>query len=243
MPFPANIDFDKLVNIALHDVGGALHDWLSGRPHDEVAFMNHVTGLLGRRRRGCDVGVATPVRVTARIAMLHRQSENQVDRFGSDLAITIFDDQTAYAKTALFQIKKSQDYSLTVQRTQLKDALADHRIGQRSFILAIDESRAGVRIAKTQDIHAKFDSTQHTLTDNCADWSFLTNWLWRWMSCEEGLPSDTTDPNSVEALLDHFIIEAEEWVSPWRTNPNIEVQGEYPPARVWLAFFFEHESR
>jgi hypothetical protein len=106
MPFPEIIDFDKVTTIALSELTASLREWLDGRPTDEVALMNRITAHLNKRRRGCDVGVNTPIKMQSQLALLHRQGKNQTDLYGSDLAITVSIDKLDFLKTAFFNSRK-----------------------------------------------------------------------------------------------------------------------------------------
>jgi len=236
MPFPQNVDFDKLASHAIWDVFHAVHGWLAGRPCDETAFINRVTENLARRRRGCDVGATASMRVAAREAILHRRGQGATDRYGSDFAVTFYTDAGDFVKTVFFQVKKSQDYRATFATAQLKEAGVDPRIRDRSYVLAADEIRAGLRIAKASDILAGARAGADSVTTRCADWSSLIPWLLRWLSCEEGPTSDPSDRNAVEPLLQNFVAPGEAWDSPWRANPIFDLPENYLPTKAWMAF-------
>ncbi len=239
MPFPQNVDLDKLASHGLWDVIAALNGWLAGRPYDETAFISRVTENLARRRRGCDVGITSPMRISAHVAVLHRQGPRQTDRFGSDLAITFYTEARDFVKTVFFQVKKSRGYTATFDTAQLREAKAESRISDRSYVLVADEERGGIRIKKASDVLAMADNTAATVTTNCADWQFLTQWMVRWLSCEEGPASDPTDPNAVESLLDNFVIPDDDWDTPWRANPQYDLPEAYLPAQTWIALSAE----
>lgn len=240
MPFPENLDFDIVAATTLSEIGNAVRDWRGGRPRDEVAFMNHVTAKLSRRRNSCDVGVTQPVTMKSQLSVLHRQGQNQVDKFGSDLAVTISvqGNGADYIKTALFQFKKSEMYQLSLERKQLEDSRLDPRTEFRSFVLAVDEERSGIRINSVKNILADFNSHQASKSFDCSSWSCLTQWIWNWFSCEIGPISDPNDRESIEALLQQFVIE-DNWDSPWpEGTPDYNIADDFLFAKAWLAFFF-----
>jgi hypothetical protein len=203
MAISDSIDLDKVVYQTLHDVMAALRGWLSGQPRNEVAFMNHVTGALDRDRRQCDVGVRTAMRVESDVYLLHRKGKNQVDRYGADLAVTIRIPRLSFVKTAFFQLKRSTDYSVAIERRQLDDASIDPRVGARSFVFAVDEARQGFRIKGISDLLGLY-SNEATKKFDASGWSGLTEFLWGWLSCNVGPISKPDDPNSVEQSLDRF---------------------------------------
>lgn len=237
MPFSDVIDFDKLIAITLADITSALKEWLEGLPSDEVALMNRITAHLNRRRRGCDVGVNNIIQVQSQLAMLHRKGSNQIDQFGSDLAVTIQIDALDFRKTALFQFKKSNLFEATLDRKQLRDAQTDIRLADRSFVVFVDEMRTGIRIKSVKDVLGEFDSGQKSKVFNAVGWSFLTQWLWGWLACEIGPLSDGNSKDSVESLLQQYVMQ-NNWISPWGLNERDT--GDFLPARAWLVIFFQN---
>lgn len=246
MSFPETIDFDKVADHALTDAGTAMRNWIKGTPRSEEAFMNQLTGELARRRRGCDIGVRQRVDMAAQQYMLHREGAKQTDAFGSDLAVTIViwnlpDEKDPYIKTALFQFKKSDSYSVEVEKKQLDDAAKEPRIYDRSYVLAIDESRQGYRLHEIDSLRSQFNSDQQTKTFQGWNWACLTNWINDWFSCDEGPESDPEDPDSIEGLLEEFVVE-DEVDSAWASRKE-DVPLDFPedliPAKTWLIFEFE----
>lgn len=235
MPFPHTINFDRVAQNTLADLGTAVGGWLKGHPRDEVALMNRVTERLARRRRGCDVGTHVPVVMQSSLAILHRKGPKQVDRYGCDLAITVSIEDEDFIKTALFQFKKSTEYRCVLERAQLFDAVRDPRIGPRSFALAADEVRGAIRISPIATIVNAFDPTQKSKTFTVADWTCVTNWIQEWLSCGIGLPSDPNDVHSVEALLRAYTIDHERDL--WDQDEAVfgaDFPDDFLPARAWL---------
>jgi len=240
MPFPSQLNFDVVAYAVLQDVAQAIKDWAAGQPRSEEAFMNQITGRLNRRRR-CDVGLTGPVRIRSQLALLHRKGDKQTDKYGSDLAVTIYIDDVAYVKTALFQIKRSNTYQTSIERDQLEDAMSDSRTSPRAFVLAIDDVRMGIRLQQCGKLLRQFEEKQQTKQFDATDWFSLTQFIFDWFSCDLGPMSDPKDPNSLESLLDAFRIpEEEEWKSPWATEPVDDADlPDTVPAHTWLSLFFD----
>lgn len=105
-----DINVDLVLQGILSDMVYVTNGWLNGEPKDEPAFMNRLTERLSRSRRKCNVGVKEPIEVVAEFFPLHRKGPNQVDQYGSDLAVTINVETLDLTKTAFFQLKVSHDY-------------------------------------------------------------------------------------------------------------------------------------
>lgn len=241
MSLPNSVDFDRLVRIALDELGAALSAWIDGEPKDEVALLSHITGRLNRRRRACDVGNATPVRMETRLSMLHRRGARQTDRYGCDLGLTVSIPADGFLKTACFQLKRSTAYTVSVERTQLEDAAVDQRIVERAFLAAADEIRAGIRIRSTADLIQEFDAVQATKQFGCATWDSLVPWTEKWLRCDVGPVSDPEDPDRIEVLLSKYEIAAP---TPRRDLAILdEAEREVIPARAWLRLTFLPSER
>jgi hypothetical protein len=241
MSLPPSLDFDKLTTIVLKDVTHALKDWLTGMPKDEVALMNHVTGKLNRIRRGCDVGVAKRVHVKSKLALLHRKGPKQKDRYGADLAITVVMDDLSFIKTALLQFKKGSNFKAKLEKRQLDDAAARKSLLDRSFVMYADEGRTGIRFKAVAPLRSSYKTVQKQKTFNTASWRGLVQWMWDWLSCDIGLISKQGAPNSVEALLDDYVIE-NDWISPWGESDPDDPPDDLVPARAWIVLFFIRED-
>jgi hypothetical protein len=231
------------VRIVLEDIKAATAAWIKGQPHSEEALMNQLTGRLSRRRKGCDVGLRGPVNATAQVALLHRKGVNNTDKYGADLAVTIRVDNDRYMKTALFQLKRGSCYQVIVESQQLQDAYMDKRLGDRSFVLAIDDNRLGIHIKDVKTLLA-VKGDQKTKTHSFHDWTFLTKWLYDWLSCEVGPVSDFNDSNGVEPLLESYVVDEQNRESPWGsiTSESDQLQNDVIPARVWLTFFLNSQA-
>lgn len=241
MPLPSSVDFDRLVRIALDELGAALSAWIDGEPKDEVALLSHVTGRLNRRRRACDVGNTIPVRMESQLSILHRQGPRQTDRYGCDLGVTVSIPADGFLKTACFQLKKSTGYTVSVERKQLEDAAVDPRIEDRAFVAAADEIRAGIRIRSTADLLQDFDNVQATKQFGCATWDSFVPWTEKWLRCDVGPESDPKDPDRIEVLL------AEYEIPPAVPRRDLaifdEAEQEIIPARAWLRLTFLPSER
>ena len=246
MPLPTGINFDLVISVALTDIMGAVQGWLQGVPSDETALMNRLTEKLSRRRRGCDVGCRAPITMTAYTALLHRRGTNQTDQYGSDLAVTVGVCNCSFLKTCVFQLKKSQNYTATLERSQLVDARANAMIFPRSFVAAFDETRpAGMRFMSTQDALAEFNNQQATKQFDTEKWLSFTEWFLKWLSCDIGPTSRMDDPNSVEALLEQYRdppSTSEKWISPWQSLDQQQPVDQPAPARAWTVLLFDKKQ-
>jgi len=240
MAIPSSLDFDKIAHHALTDLGYAITKWLEGRPLDEVAFMNHVTGRIVRRRRGCDVGVQTPMQMHAKVYELHRKGPRQTDRFGADLAVTVSVPGESFMKTALFQIKRSRDYSVDVELKQLHEAQGHELTQNRSFVFAVDESRRSFRIKRVSEVESSFDGQKRKRFDASA-WLCLADFLWQWLSCDLGQPSNPNDSDSIEKMLEGYIVEPQSGLT-WNSESADQSQDDFLPARSWLRLEFRGKN-
>jgi hypothetical protein len=244
MAIPTNIDFDKILTAILQDYAEAARGWKGGRPHDEVAFLNRITEKLTRTRRKCDVGVTSPVNLYTKISFLHRQGPNQKDAFGADLAVTIIFGDLEYVKTAIFQLKKSDEYSVSLDLDDLKASKEAEELSKRSFLFAIDEQRLGSRIAPISDLAPQLGLNKSKTFDT-NEWDFLSHWLWKWFSCDVGPESESKDGYPVESLLEGFAMtdpdadeDDDQNIPIWKGNPKAP-KPELVPARAWIKACFK----
>jgi len=245
MAFPSGLDFDRVLAETLNTVQVAITGWQKGGLHSEEPLMSRLSEQFSRPRRGCDVGSSVPMRMTSQVALLHRKGDNNRDKYGADLAITVFIEPAGFLKTALFQLKVSEDFTAKFERAQLNDALADAKTGDRTFVLVADRTRLRTRVNDAAGVRAMFNGDAATLTRNCADWNTLGQWLSKWLACEVGLPSTSNDANGVEPLLSQYIVEradqTDAWQEPWPTGqaPSSQsVRLDVKPAKMWLMLFF-----
>lgn len=242
MSLPGSLGFDKLAVIALKEITGALRGWLKGRPTDEVALMSRVTENLNRNRRGCDVGVAERVRLVSQLAMLHRKGPKQTDLYGADLGVTVAIDDLSFVKTALLQFKQGIDFEAKLEKHQLDQAAIMSVTADRSFVMYADKGRTGIRFHQVETLRAAYADGQQTKQFDSSDWTCLTQWLWDWFSCDIGPLSSPHDPNSVESLLEKFVV-SDDWISPWNESDSRSLKKyDVLPARAWLVLFFVREN-
>ncbi len=227
------IDIDRLLAIAHADLVEAITGWVGGQPRDETAFMNRITERLSRRRRGCDIGERTPVHVVATTYLLHRKGEKLVDRYGADLALTVRSPSHSYVKTAFFQIKRSYDYDTIIEARQIADGRHDHKVAERSFVLAVDERKKSIRFRPLVDFTKEIPKTQQRKKYDCAPWQGFFEWIQDWLSCKSGKTSLPSDDPPVEDMLRKYIVEPE---GPQRVLPlSDETRPEgFIPAKAWL---------
>jgi len=232
---PTNLDVDRLTAILLDDVKVAAQRWKSGRPLDESAFLSHLTGVLNRNRKGCDVGKTRRMRAKTQLYFLHREESDCSDKYGADLAVTLKIGRT-WIKTAIFQLKKSKHYKFTIDSVDLKSSAEDERIADRSFLLAIDENRLGVRLEKITELnkHLKSLGGQKSMTCRADQWIGLSDWLGRWLKCELSPPTQIHDPNPVEGLLEAFRYDGPEPEEEFSFEAENVDHLTVPPSKTWM---------
>lgn len=240
MTFPKDLDFDRVMLELLNCVESALEGWRKGVLHTEEPLMNRLIEPFNRRRRGCDVGVTSTMRMISAVALLHRRGPQSTDAFGSDLAVTVDIPSTSFRKTVLIQVKVSDDMVATLERKQIEAAHAHTLTRPRSIVLTADRSRLRTRVKPTQDALALFKPGKDTHQANCASWDSLGQWASKWLSCESGVPSVVSESGGVEGLLQDFVVEApDDWDKPWGSldDPS-SIPDDWRPARTWLVCRF-----
>lgn len=240
MSLPDNINFDRVIADILSDMETVARGWADGRPKDEIALLNRITEQLSRKRRKCDIGVETPMEMEAAIYELHRQGDNQKDRYGSDFAVTIDIPTAGFKKTALFQLKKSTNYKASLTRVQLDDGCVLKNIEERNFVLSVDEDRLGYRIKSVRECLDAIGAGNASKQFNTSEWEFLVAWLLKWFRCEVGKPTKPDDKDPVEPLLESYKIPAP---LPLLTGREAFVEDNIPEgvavARSWLYYTFK----
>ena len=241
MPFPSTIDYDSLVFDAINRTWTAINGWVLGGAIDEVALLNRlIEQLLKKRRR--DVGNRENHEVKAQVALLHRKGKNQNDEYGCDLALTVVIDSSKFVKTALFQLKTSDDYRVSIERRQCDQALKEIPTRNRSFIYVVDRKRKGQRFRLIKEISSEFGN-QETKSFDCSEWRTLAKWLWDWLSCDIGEESKPMDPYSIETILQSYRLEPINEKDDWRIDVWERFQGldapelEMVPAKYWAVVF------
>jgi hypothetical protein len=203
MSLPYSLNFDRVLEALLDDMAKATDGWANGSPLDEMALMNRITEKLTRKRRRCDVGAEFPVELHAEFFDLHRRGEAQVDKFGSDLAVTVQIPSDGFVKTAFFQLKVSRDYQATLNINQL-DQAAVIRVAERSFVLAVDAKRFGYRVKSLGECRSEIPTGHATKQFDTSEWEFLVQWILAWFQCERGPASEPNDPHGPETLLENY---------------------------------------
>lgn len=183
------IDFDKIAAIAYSRAANAVRQWIDGRVLEEQALLNHTIGQFKPTRRGCDIGAKNIIEGKTKLFTLHRKGIKQIDKFGSDLAITLKINSIDFCKTAIFQFKKSKQLETTIQKDQLVESLKVKIVFDRCFAFVVDENRHCIRLKSLTDIDATFDKTKETQKANCENWITLIQWLEKWLKCEIGKPA------------------------------------------------------
>ncbi|WP_339183151.1 hypothetical protein [Paenibacillus sp. FSL R5-0701] len=203
-----NLDLDKILAVILKEIQNETRGWLIGRPCSEEAFLNRLTEVLAKRRK-CDVGTTEVYKVEVEQHILHRKGKNQTDKYGSDLAVTISIPDQKFSKTALLQLKKSENYKAQLLRDQIQQASQFEPIKQRSFVMVVDELRGGIKVNSINSIEKEIPIGQTSKTFECKEWDALSKWIIKWMSCEVGAGNTSSDPMPIERLLKKQIINHE----------------------------------
>jgi hypothetical protein len=171
--------------------------------------------------------------VQTSLAMLHRKGPGQTDKYGCDLAVTLRVEPGAFRKTALFQFKRSANFSVAVKKSQLDDATGDARIGPRAYVLALEEVRQALRVESMAVLDSSFDS-QKEKTFDALTWSSVAEWLYGWLRCDIGPSSLGADDDGVEGLLKEFVVEPPE-ITLFDDVERVGLDGvDLIPARAWL---------
>jgi|GEM_PF-2709662 len=234
--FPSGIDVDRLNRSLLIAVQKAARKWQENPPQEESVFLSRLIENLKLPRGGCDVGLEKPMLTVSDVYYLHRKGEKQTDQYGADLAVTLRIGKS-WTKTAIFQLKKSDEYKLQLNRDDLKAAAEDERISKRSFIMAIDQQRLGVRLEKIEKLKTVYDnSPAENKTFHTTSWRPLSDWFLKWLRCELSPASSNRDPNSIERLLAAFRIEQPEQFDDFDLGHE-EINTEdlwHVPAKIWI---------
>ncbi|MCD1261420.1 hypothetical protein B5M42_021700 [Paenibacillus athensensis] len=229
-----SINLDKVLAAVLKDMEEATTGWLKGDPSSEEAFLNRITEKLSARRR-CDVGLLRKKSVVVESYNLHRKGPRQTDKFGSDFAITVDIPSDAFTKTALFQIKKSHNFTSTIEKRQLEQALLNNPIGKRSFVLSVDDPKGAIRIQEVEHIYGQFPKNVQSSAFHIEDWYSLGDWLVRWMDCKVGAGNRPQDPPPIEALLENEKIEG---MQAFDFGGTFDLPRGYKITRKWFKFIF-----
>jgi hypothetical protein len=117
----------------------------------------------------------------------------------------------------------------------VKAAKEDPLIADRSFILAIDEERLGVRIAKVDRLNRTFKASKNkSVAFDTNKWLFLYEWLDQWLRCGLAPNSPTDGSPGPEGLLEGFRSEPIEVDEDYPFEPADIGHLDYVPARIWF---------
>lgn len=231
---PLDLDVDRLNHALLNAVQKAARKWKENPPNEETVFLSRLLENIRRPWGGCDVGLKNPMYVVSEVYNLHRKGEKKTDQFGADLAVTLRIGKT-WTKTAIFQLKKSNEYKLELDADDLKAADEDERIAERSFVLSVDEGRLGIRLQKIEQLKQIYEeSPAKSQTFHTSRWLALTDWFREWLQCKQAPASSPTDPNAVETLLEAFRLGPLKPDSDFDYEPGEGDHLRYVPARQWL---------
>lgn len=231
------LSLDHMVAFALSAAYKALHGWLRGQPHDELALLNRLTEEL--RYGACpewpEASRSQIYDLRRQLFVLHHRGgkhsgdDKGTDAYGADLAITLnifskpasIDGPTGpsvFSKTALFQLKTDDNFRTKLERRQL---LQPRVLAGHSFVLYADESKAEFRIQSTQKtigqlgpepIELKGEKPHEVLIH---DWQTLAEWLVSWLTCQVGAFSTDGQRQIIEQALGRFGIWNEDVSSPF----------------------------
>ncbi len=118
---------------------------------------------------------------------LHRRGPNQTDQYGSDIAVTLSIERASYLKTALLQLKRTENDRVELRKDQINDASAPG-ILERSFAVGIDPLSRDIRISPLAPIIPQW-SGRDTVRIDPTGWSGFVEWLVGWVKCDVGTPS------------------------------------------------------
>jgi hypothetical protein len=228
MRFFDAIDQDKLLRQVLPRLSAALESWQRGMAADETALMNQITSEFNSTRaRRCDIGRGQVMHVSSELFELHRKGGKQVDRYGSDLALTVT--TSGFTKTAFFQFKISKDGTARVERSQIEDAKVVDSVYDRAFVFTVDRDSRLIRLQSIDKLAGEF-GTQDSMGFDIDKWENFSEWLLNWLRCRRGKATLDGDAQKIEELLRRFSIASriERLPSGW------ELPSEYLPAQSWL---------
>ena len=210
------LNLDKAVAYGVQAAYQAMRGWLRGRPLDEVALMSRVVEKLVHNK--CPPWRSPDYYLDRRLFLLHRQGKKQVDKYGADFAVTLnlFDARrfekegprpSLFSKTALFQLKKGDNYVATLDRAQLTQTGI---FANCSFVLYAHETAGEYRIKASTELLAEFTRPQQkSKTFNAKDWYTLTEWLVLWLTCQQGVFSEDDERQATEAELSGNVVPAD----------------------------------
>ena len=203
-----HIDRDKAIGFMAFYWWVPLRRWRLGIP-EEVFFLHDFFRHSDLHPNGWDIGLRAPAPVRHRVARLHQKGTNRTDKFGSDFALTIdIQGKFTLRKTALFQTKLADNYSVVVDREQLDAVLSTPEFSGRAFTMAVDRNRSVLRIESAEILASQFPNRQQaTMTFDTTDWIPSTEFFIRWLECSIGRPSSSFEDMPIEQILASHAIE------------------------------------
>lgn len=201
-----HIDRDKVVGFMAFYWWLPFRDWFYGIA-EEPMFLHELLRRARIHRDQWDVGLRTPVPIQHEVAQLHQRGAHRTDKYGSDFALTIdIKGSFTLRKTAIFQTKLGDNYTATVEHSQLREALSAPEFAGRAFTMALDRPRGSMRVQSVDVLAAAFlNSTHATKSFDTTEWLPSTDWIVKWFDCEVGRPSSPLEASSIEGLLSSYI--------------------------------------
>lgn len=236
------VDSDKALQFLDFYWWESVRLWLHGIK-EEPFFLHEVFKRHRMHPSPRDIGLRYPARVGHGLARLHQQGPRRSDAFGGDFALTV-DITGAYTlrKTALIQSKLGNSLSTQIEHLQIKEALATPELKGRCFVMSVDRVRENIRLQSMDTLAAEFTSPSKASQQfDTGEWMASSDWLLKWLKCEVGIPSSTSEAASIETILRPFATEIE-GVLPTYTSYSQERprdRGEEPP---WLPSVWHHFS-
>lgn len=237
MNHPINID--HILEVLLKELRIETEEWLRGNPRSEEDFLNRITEVLAKNRK-CDVGIEESYSINLKHYQLHRKGKNKTDRFGSDLAVTVWIPDKEFKKTCLFQIKKSEHYKVTVEKHQIDEASVFMPIRERSFVLTVDDPRGGIKIHSLKEVAEQFREEKYKSFD-CGEWDALSTWMIKWLNCEVGAGNrPNVDPIPIEPLLESQLREQRQMTFD---SFLYELPPDYNITKDWFEYKFIRKAQ
>lgn len=195
---------------------------------DETALMNRITSEFNSERvRKCDIGRSDAIHVSSELFELHRRGVKQVDRYGSDLALTVT--SSGFIKTAFFQFKIAKDGVARIEQKQIADAMAVKSVYERGFVFMVDPASKLIRLQPLEKLESQFQG-QHSIGFDIDGGESFSEWLLNWFRCKRGKASSADDHLNIEDLLRGFSIASR----IARLPKEWELPSEFLPAKSWL---------
>lgn len=219
---------DDVVSSALNQIKFATKGWIDSSLRNETVLLNNISdALLKVASNKCQSQIYSDMDVSASRTILDRKGDNNQDKFGADLAVTLslFEkEELIKQRTALFQLKVGERKGSTVKF--LLDVRQIYRVGHnrhsmgRWFMGVCDNT--GVWKFASERLVAEGLTQQQLETaafPNAADrkqslqveqsWSSIAEWTLDWLSGAQGEDSDLSNPQRLEAVLSQIRLNEE----------------------------------